>query len=373
MRVLVLVNELDGLNGYSTYAKNIVDSLIENGHVVDIAVSSVNANYDHKRQHVIFSQEAFAYTWRPFLILKAARNLSLLLDKIKPDVVHVVNEQYVMPFAFVSRVKAKVILTIHGTYSYLPAIIEPGFRRYIGRLIFMRAYRKVDRIISVSEKTKRRHESDMGLSKPIKVIHNSIDIQPGGRVKRSFTAPYHVLTVGAVKARKGIIESIELLQKWATLRKKAICYHVVGNCNEGSSYIEKVKLKVENCENDYFRVIMHGKIPHSMKSQLFKKAVLYTHIEPKVNSRKVEGFGIGIIEAAAYGIPSLVGKGTATEEAIIEGKTGYAVSVDDVQHALSCLDSILIKQALHQDALEGWAHMHSRNVVFKEIEAVYLS
>ena len=54
----------------------------------------------------------------------------------------------------------------------------------------------------------------------------------------------------------------------------------------------------------------------------------------------VEGFGIAILEANAFGIPAIGSKGCGIEDAIDDGETGYLVNVTDVNSILKAVTDI---------------------------------
>jgi phosphatidylinositol alpha-1,6-mannosyltransferase len=59
-----------------------------------------------------------------------------------------------------------------------------------------------------------------------------------------------------------------------------------------------------------------------------------------------EGFGIVFLEAAACGVPQLAGASGGSDEAVLDGETGFVVDPNDVDAATSALRRLLDDDAL---------------------------
>ncbi len=60
----------------------------------------------------------------------------------------------------------------------------------------------------------------------------------------------------------------------------------------------------------------------------------------------VEGFGIGYLEAAAAGIPSVAGRSGGVEEAVVDGNTGLVVDPDSIQDIAEAVEKLLKQSEL---------------------------
>jgi len=56
---------------------------------------------------------------------------------------------------------------------------------------------------------------------------------------------------------------------------------------------------------------------------------------------RYEGFGLGILEAASYGVPSIIYKGSGMDDIITDGVDGYIVPQGDIQAMASCAINLL--------------------------------
>ena len=70
-------------------------------------------------------------------------------------------------------------------------------------------------------------------------------------------------------------------------------------------------------------------------------ARLYCEADFLVLPSRQETWGDVILEAAAYGVPSIGTYGQAMEEIIQDGETGLLVPMDDIEQLANALDSLL--------------------------------
>jgi len=375
MKIALLVNDVSGTTGYSSYALNVArGARCRNDSVVFLCSQSEDAaTTDNQTVHpVLIAPHRSA--WNPVLLWHAARGVRSVLQKECPDIVHIVSESYVQLVPFLGSGSGKYILTVHGTYAVLPETVPRGVRQVVSRFLFTRALKMTDRIIAVSQATKAYVTSKTAVTpQKVEVIHNAIALPESMRKGVSEnTNTRHIITVGAVKARKGIHETIPLLARWADARKQKVVYDVVGQAHEESEYVRRVRALADECSSEYFSVTFHGHTEEEEKAELLGHAALYVHLE-RVRSENSdrEGFGIGIIEAAAYGVPALVAKGSATTEAVDDGVSGFIADLNDDDDVYAKIDAILLEGHIDPHDARAWAEAHSPEALYTQIRAVY--
>lgn len=377
MRLLLIVNDLSGTHGWSTYTLNIVQEAVKAGYEVHAFIhKKTESEIQGIVQHELLP-EPTAVSWNPYAIYKNCRRIRRTIEIIQPDVVHVVAEPYIQMFSLLHTESYMLVLTLHGTYARLPLTVPKGIQRLISKYFFEEALKNVSDFISVSERTKRIFLAYVPQvdSKLVAVIHNSISTE-GVAVEtsqKSKTEPYHILTLGAVKARKGIHTAIEILSEWAVSRKKKVIYDVAGSFESSSPYTQLVHMLSEKHISEYFTVILHGHVNQEKKKTLLTNSSLYIHLENVTDETiEIEGFGISIIEAASYGVPALVAQGSATAEAVSDGVSGHIIDYENRNSVLEKIDNLILKGMLNTSQVLGWAKTHSPDAIFKQIEKIYI-
>jgi phosphatidylinositol alpha-1,6-mannosyltransferase len=85
------------------------------------------------------------------------------------------------------------------------------------------------------------------------------------------------------------------------------------------------------------RVIMTGFVSDEELHQLFQRAEVYVSPSDDDNG-DVEGFGIALLEASAYGKPVIAGRSGGVAEAVVDGVTGFLVdplNIDEITQRIS--------------------------------------
>ena len=117
---------------------------------------------------------------------------------------------------------------------------------------------------------------------------------------------------------------------------------------------EEPKIKTLVRKKGLSNVIFTGRISEDDKIKLLQGAwcTVYTS--------EIEGWGMGVLEAAACGTPTIAYNVGALREAIIDGETGFLVKYGDINKLAEVLIEILTKEAIRKKLSEG-ALKYSRN------------
>jgi phosphatidyl-myo-inositol dimannoside synthase len=165
-----------------------------------------------------------------------------------------------------------------------------------------------------------------------------------------FTPPSHappfppvVLSVGRLVSRKGIDTMIQalpaLLTDFPDLR-----YWIVG---DGPDRARLEKLAVASGVQD--AVVFRGSVSEASLLSLYQQAHLFilpTREEP--DQASIEGFGIVYLEAAASGLPVIVGRSGGAAEAVRPGATGLLVAPDNPAEVARAVSQLLHDSALRR-------------------------
>ena len=239
----------------------------------------------------------------------------------------------------IHRSRVKSVVTIHD----LIFLRFPQFYHPIDRLIytykFRQACRHADKIVAISECTKKdiMHFFHIPADK-IVVIYQSCDPafgQPVGvakkaEVRRKYRLPDRfILNVGSIEERKNILTAARTLPSLPA----EVHLVIVGR---RTAYTRKVEqfVRAERLED---RVHIINNLPFDDLPALYQCAELFVY------PSRFEGFGIPIIEALQSGIPVVATTGSCLEEA--GGPDSVYVHPDDVEGMAKAFNDLLADPA----------------------------
>lgn len=204
MRIVFITPDLSGRSGWSRYALDMGKALEQQGHELHCIVAEKTDTL-WCRQYPVLRQPT-SYLGNPLPLFLSALRLRSLLRKIRPDIVHFIAEPYALMLPFLPTASWKTCMTIHGTYAVLPFSLRGKVRQF-----FETAYRRCDRIVSVSHFTKNFVEmrvpaffQEQNLSQKIVVLENAVDLTrfPYSEKKMSDAPVRTIISVSAVKQKK---------------------------------------------------------------------------------------------------------------------------------------------------------------------------
>ena len=230
----------------------------------------------------------------------------------------------------------KTVVTIHD----LIFIPHPEYYNWIDTKIytwkFHKTCREADRIIAISECTKRDIMRFGGVSPDkIDVIYQSCSTEYKSRESQKKLQEVHskymlpkryIVNVGTIEERKNILLAVKALHEVPS----DVSLVIVGR---STPYCDKVKEYVAaNGLNDRVR-ILHG-VPHDDLPAIYQMA------EACVYPSRYEGFGLPIIEAIQSGLPVVACTGSCLEEA--GGNDTIYVKPDDVYGMAEAIKQVLV-------------------------------
>lgn len=368
MRILLVTNSTQKNTGWGRYTGDLARSLEQRGHTV---VTLNQWAEEHKQRQL---RDPDAYLGNSPLWLFDRTLLQKAVRDVAPDIVHVTVEPYLSLIPLISlSAETRVFYTIHGTYAYYPQMV-PGLLRTLHAFLYTKALARVATVIPVSKNTERVY---LDLLKkhavPVPhthVIHNGVWLK--GRtivpIPASEKPGFIVLSVGAIKARKGILEMLRGVIELRKTTNLDVSYRIEGPIEEGNSYLEQLRdiVKAEQAEG-YVHFL--GRI----SSDAAQEEMRHSHVLallPKAVGNSLEGFGLVYLEANVYGVPAIGARGTASDEAVLDGKSGLlcdASNPKDVAEKLKALASGVINP---EDAI-AWAREHDWLAIVSQYEALY--
>ncbi|MCP9781690.1 glycosyltransferase family 4 protein [Cyanobium sp. To12R1] len=237
-----------------------------------------------------------------------------------------------LPFAVLAKVRygARLIQIVHG----IEAWSDPGaFKRRLVRL--------VDRLVSVSDFTRRKVQAWASLSEEhTVVIPNCIDLSrygPGPK-RADLVAQYGlegkkvIMTLSRLSASeryKGHDQILEVLAD-VVAHVPNVVYLIAGNGDDRPRLEAKARtLGLVD------RVVFAGYVPEADKLDILRLADVFAM------PGRGEGFGIVYLEALACGIPVVASSADASREAVLDGALGTIVDPDRPAELLSSLSTVI--------------------------------
>lgn len=290
--------------------------------------------------------------------------LSLVKDKI--SLFHGLSHE--IPYGLKEN-GIKSIVTIHD----LIFLVEPSYYKFFDRIIYKYkskyACSHADRIIAISEQTKKDivhfYQTDPN---KIDVIYQSCDDQfkvllgesEKEFIRKKYQLPQnYILNIGTIEARKNLL----LLIKALPLIDPTYSLVVIG---KETNYTKLVKKEIENL-NLQKRVIFLKAIPLNDLPGIYQMASTFVY------PSKYEGFGIPIIEALYGKVPVVAATGSCLEEA--GGPDSLYVSPGDSDALAEAVNKTLKNMELKSVMVEKgltYVQRFNTNVVTKQVMDCYV-
>ena len=92
-----------------------------------------------------------------------------------------------------------------------------------------------------------------------------------------------------------------------------------------------------------------GRVPDADLAGLYGCADVFSMVcRERWGGLEAEGYGIVFVEAAACGVPSVAGRSGGSQEAVVDGETGFVVDPHDARGVRAALDRLLGDDALRE-------------------------
>ncbi|MBU6389632.1 glycosyltransferase [Patescibacteria group bacterium] len=252
------------------------------------------------------------------------RAVARVFDKARPDVVHLQDPLSLseLTATLAKRAGVPVVLTHHFTFEggvlpYLPwlKLFHPSIVRQTRRRIY-RLYNRTT-VITVPSSYIQRQLSDPGLTTPVRVLSNGVELDrflPPDRTNRD---TFSLLYLGRLDPEKNV--SV-LLQAMAGLIERKIKLTIVGAGNLESRLRQEAD---RSGVSDQINWISPVKREDEALTALYAQADVFCM--PSVG----ESESIATMEAMASGLPILAAQAAALPELVSDGENGYLLPPDN--------------------------------------------
>lgn len=307
-----------------------------------------------------FTGKIFSSFWRSY-------GMCGQIKSIKPDIYHGLSQE--LPLG-IKKTGVKTVVTMHDAiFMRYPELYSTSYRSiFIHKNKY--ACRVADRIIAISEQTKRDIVNFFDADEnKISVVYqgcNSIFRQPVSSEKtKSVQDKYelpknYLLTVGSIEKRKNTTLIIEAMHRYGIKIPLLIIGKSTPYINEIQSLIQKYSMEKQ------VKFIHHAETVDLPAIYSLAKIFVYPSI--------FEGFGIPILEALCSGTPVVSSKGSCFEET--GGPNSKYVDPQNADELGEVLANLLSDNtALEQMSKDGllFAAKFSEEHIAQELMKVYQS
>lgn len=335
MRVCYVASHAHGFDGWGRYTVELVRGARALGiePVLVTAQPGLTPALDGVEHHVMLLPPFAGRFWTARSLL-AAPNLRRVIRTC--DVLHCTVELYAPLAALACPRGVPYVQNAHGTWAVRP------LERASQRVFFAPAFRRADRLLVLSRYTRDRmaalidlppHEILTGGVHPADFEHAAPAALPGWTAQGPL-----VLTVGALKARKGQHVALEAV----ALAREALPrlrYVAIGSLDDAPAYVEALRQRADALGMaDYFH--LPGRVPFGELVAWYRRADVFMLL-PANQGSSFEGLGLVYLEAGAVGKPAIGTYNCGAAEAIIDGETGLLVPQNDPQAAAGALLRLL--------------------------------
>lgn len=355
MKICFLNENLDIKAGVGRFGRDVVENILAHGNIEVVVLTEKSSG--HRLEKAILCKSLF---------LKDLLNLFINAFRIrkyirKCDIIHALDGYPYGVIAALANIGLgkKLIINGIGTYSVLPLDVP------IKRSLLKWAYKKADKIICISNFTKQQILKRINLNNIVVINHgvdcNKFQMRIGLEEKKEKI----ILSVGALKPRKGYHISIPAI---AEVKKKYpdIKYYIVGG-RPPKIYLDLVKKY--NLEDN---VRFFENISDEDLIKLYYQADVFLLTPITIDSNNFEGFGLVYLEAGACGKPVIGTYNCGAEDAVVNGETGFLVPQNDIKKTaeavLKLLDNPELAKKLGENGKKRAQQMSWGNVVKKYIK-----
>lgn len=354
-RILIVTSEFPPQpGGIGTHAYHLAKHLEMNAYeVVVIADQRSDTGEEEQTFDSLLKFDVYRVTMRQLRMLMYIKRIVLLFQHIKTAETVIASGKFSLWSVALASIfyKRNYYAVIHGS--------EVNFTKPWLKLSVTLSLKRFSRLIAVSNFTKGLINH---IHSNVVVIPNGIDVEQLKHVsveEKEIIGTPKLITVGNVTDRKGQLNVIkqlpELLKKYPNLH-----YHCLGLPTQKDEFLKVASsLQVEE------HISFHGRVTSEVLFSFLKSSDIFVMLSSPTTTGDIEGFGIALLEANFFGIPTIGSIGCGIEDAIDDFETGRLIPYDDTKELLSAMQDILSDYDAYKKEAKTWAMQHSWEFVVK--------
>ncbi|MDW8274337.1 MAG: glycosyltransferase family 4 protein [Chitinophagales bacterium] len=251
---------------------------------------------------------------------------------------------------------AKIISILHGH--------EISMKKGLLRSLIVKALSRSNQLVTVSQFSQlllleglRNHGKEVD----IQVIPNGINLKSNNLAsKPSLKKTLKLITVGSITLRKGQLNVVRALP-YINKLIGPVEYHLVGMPVE-FNLLQKTALEL----NVQGLLYVHGVLPEAEKDELINNSHIFLMLSENLPNGDVEGFGIAVLEANAFGIPAIGSRNTGLEDSVKDGFSGLLVNPHDPCEIANAIQKIVKRYNEYSRNSRTWAESHDWQILLPQ-------
>lgn len=271
------------------------------------------------------------------------------------DIIHAVDWPHILAMAALNkRAEIPFISTVYGTDLLSSADCRQA--KYLGVNGF---FSRPKRVMAISQFTRSLYLEKCPDVRPDRVELTPLGVdeswfergQDSRMIREKYGIPRNhkiIVTVARLDERKGHRVALKGLRQLPDDIKSGLAYVVVGTTDD-ESYLRVLK---ELASLSGVEVHFVGSVDTSELKALYTQADFFC-MPGEPHPKKVEGFGLAYLEAAAQGLPSIAGRIGAIPEVVIDGETGILVQPMDIDGIARAMEKLLRNDGLRRSLGES--------------------
>ena len=347
MKIGFVTSSLSSEGGWGRYSKSLVESVAKH---VDVAVITHKDTQNESDLDEVFA-ELPRFSFHPKVQLATYKSCMKHFQGC--DLIHSLVEPFAPGVAFASKkLKAKFLMTLHGTYA-----VPPPQWHSVQRHLLRYALRSTHMSTTGSPYTEEKAREQVQFGE-CRFIPNGVDDQLFRRLSDAQTKPF-ILTTGAVKPRKGAdlgVKALGLLKD----EFPDLTYKVVGDPGH-TKFVDQLHASAKELGVED-RIEVLGFISDEEIVRLYNECSAYV-LAARDSGGQFEGFPMVFYEANACGAPVITTRGFGSEYAIKDGENGFLIDSEDYQAIADTVRIILsddqlrdrmVQRGLEEAASHTW-------------------
>ena len=296
---ILFCHNLDNLSGWGSLSLSYLKKLKNKKPLV--FCSKKNPNIKAKQYAIL--KDPIKYISNPFLFYYDSKKIIEVIKfhkkKNSKISAHFLVEPYIFFTFFLNKIIDYNIFYVIGTYSnYFAKSLRWKF-------LFKLLFKKIHVVIFLSNYMKQK------ISPYINFVHaKSLILNPYIHAKKSALKKkeknvLRVLSVGAIKKRKGYFELVKVISNLNIKYPNRIKLTIVGNIND-KKYYEKIKFFIKKKKIESL-VNIKINLNNSRLNTCYKNSDLFI-LASKEHGYNLEGYGIVYLEALSFGCEIMISK-----------------------------------------------------------------
>ena len=329
-KILILTFEFPPIHGgIATYVSQLALAAHEIGHEITVVAPQFGKDFRESDKND-YPYRVIRYDSSPAFFRKWPSLIGQTRFHAKPseyDIIHAADWPHIFALGLLNKFKPiPFTATLYG--GEILAVI--GSKR--PKHLLVQRYFEIPRhIYAISEYTRSliiercpRIPRDR-ISVALMGVNSAMFESPSGdrNIRSEFSIPEDhriILTLARLDPRKGHRLVLKAIRQMPESIRQKVAYLIVGGGID-QSYIDELHELADLCGT---RVIFTGPAPKDQVKSLYAAASIFC-MPGEPHQRKVEGFGLAYLEAAAQGVPAIAGRIGGIPEAVLHEKTGLLV------------------------------------------------